>query len=76
MKSNKEKLIENFRKVNKINLNENALPYTDHNDNYSNEELRSMIDDLLFDLRFYRHEIASKIIAATLEEKFPVLKVQ
>jgi hypothetical protein len=74
-KNNKKRLIENFKRVSGVTLKEwSDNPNIDSNQDYTNQELRKLIGDMLSNLRFYRTDIAANILTAELEEKYPQLK--
>ena len=74
-KDTDKRLVENFKRVSGINLKEwSDNPNVDSNQDYTNQELRKLIREMLFNLRFYNPDIAANILTAELEEKYPQLK--
>ena len=72
---NKKRLVENFKRVSGVILKEwSDNPNVDSNQDYTNQELRKLIREMLFNLRFYNPDIAANILTAELEEKYPNLK--
>ena len=71
----KKQLVENFKRLTGINLNESDMNTQDWDDAYSNENLVVFLRKWLEALRYYNDEHKSKIIAKALEDEFPNLKV-